>query len=100
MGCRSWKHLMLLPVVVLSVSCERLPDSAAVVVEEPGMIPVEMLEDQQSVPTEWGKLVAVSTGTGPTTRLWFQDEEGTVRMVNYNNVTSLIKPRVRVLRRN
>ena len=100
MGCRSWKHLMLLPVVVLSVSCERLPDSAAVVVEEPGMIPVEMLEDQQSVPTEWGKLVAVSTGTGPTTRLWFQDEEGTVRMVNYNNLTSLIKPRVRVIRRN
>ncbi len=99
MGCRSWKHLMLLPVVVLSVSCERLPDSAAVVVEEPGMIPVEMLEDQQSVPTEWGKLVAVSTGTGPTTRLWFQDEEGTIRRVRFNNRTRRLERIVRVIQR-
>ena len=88
---------MLLPVVVLSVSFARLPDTAGAV-EEPGMVPVQMLEDQRSVPTEWGKLVAVDlSNTG--SRLWFQDEEGTIRRVHYNNRTRRLEQTVRVIQR-
>ena len=99
MRCRSWKLLVFLPVIVLSVSCARLPDTAGAV-QEPGMIPVQMLEDQQSVPTEWGKLVAVTNNpAGPSTRLWYQSEDGTIRMVSFHNPTALLKLRVRVIQR-
>lgn len=97
MQCRPWKHLVLLPVVLLSFSCARLPEKPENQVHD---VAIHMLEDEETIPMEWGRLVAVSNSpTWKDTRLWFQDEEGTVRMVNYNNVTSLIKPRVRVLRR-
>ncbi len=96
---RPWIKLVLLPVVLLSFSCARLDESGRSL--EAGMLPVEMLDDEQSVPTEFGQLVAVSESpTGPSTRLWFQDEEGIIRMVAFNNSTARLAPQAWVIGRN
>ena len=95
---RPWIKLVLLPVVLLSFSCARLPESERSL--EAGMLPVEDLDDEQSVPTEFGQLVAVSESPGPSTRLWFQDEEGTIRLVLYDNYAARFAPQARVIRRN
>ena len=79
----AWKNLVLLPVVLLSFSCARLPEWEG----EPGMLAVETLEDEQSVPAEWGQPAAVSESpSGRITRVWYQGEDGTIRMVRFNNV--------------
>ena len=95
---RPWIKLVLLPVVLLSFSCARLPESGRS--PQAGMLPVEMLDDEQSVPTEFGQLVAVSESPGRSTRLWFQDEEGIIRLVSFNNVTARLAPQASVIRRN
>ena len=95
---RPWIKLVLLPVVVLSASCARLPESGRP--PEAGMLAVEMLDDQQSVPTAFGQLVAVSESPSNNTRLWFLDEEGTIRMVLFNNNTARVAPQAWVIGRN
>ncbi len=92
----SWKNPVLLLVVLLSFSCARLPEWE----REPGMLAVETLEDEQSVPAEWGQPVAVSESpSGRITRVWYQGEDGTIRMVRYNNVRGRLGPGVWVIRR-
>ena len=61
---------------------------------------MEVLPDSVSVPAAWGNLVGVTQGASPLiTRLWFQDAEGTVRMVMYNNNNSLLATDAAVIRR-
>ena len=96
---RPWLKLVLLPIVLLSFSCARLDESGRQ--PEVGTLATEMLDDEQSVPTEFGQLVAVSESpSGRHTRLWFQDEEGVIRLVNFNNVRGRFGLGVRVIRRN
>ena len=96
---RPWIELVLLPVVLLSFSCTRLPESGGSL--QAGMLPAEMLDDEQSVPTEFGQLVAVSESpSGRFTQLWFQDEEGIIRMVAFNNTTARLFPQALVIGRN
>ncbi len=79
----SWKNLVLLPVVLFSFSCARLPESPK---REPGMLAVQMLEDEQSVWAEWGQPAAVSEfASGRITRVWYQSEDGTIRLVRLSN---------------
>ena len=95
---RPWIKLVLLPVVLLSFSCARLPESGRS--PQAGMLPVEMLDDEHSVPTEFGQLVAVSESPGRHTRLWFQNEEGIIHMVAFNNSTARLARRAWVIGRN
>ncbi len=93
----AWKNLVLLPVVLLSFSCARLPESPK---REPGMLAVQMLEDEQSVWAEWGQPAAVSESpSGRITRVWYQGEDGTIRMVRLNNVRGRLGLGVWVIRR-
>ncbi len=96
---RPWIKLVLLPVVLLSFSCARLPESGRPL--EAGALPVEDLDDEQSVPTEFGQLVAVSESpSGRFTQLWFQDDGGIIRMVGFNNTTARLFPQASVIGRN
>ena len=96
---RPWSKLVLLPVVLLSFSCARLDESGGSL--QAGRLPVEMLDDEQSVPTDFGQLVAVSESpTGRYTRLWFQDEEGVIHIVRFENATARLRPGVQTIRRN
>ena len=92
------KYLVFLGMAVLSLSCARLPDRPTLRV--PGGLSVEALPDSVSIPAAWGNLVEVTEWTAVLiTRLWFQDAEGTVRMVTYNNNTSRLATDVAVIRR-
>ena len=79
----SRKNLVLLLVVLLSFSCARLPGERKL---EPGMLAVQRLEDEQLVPAEWGQPAAVSESpSGRVTRVWYEGEDGTIRMVRFSN---------------
>ncbi len=95
---RPWIKLVLLPVVLLSFSCARLDESGVSL--QAGRLPFEMLEDQKSVPTEWGKLVAVSESPSVRWRRhWYLGEDGTVRIVFLEQPTARLEPRARVIQR-
>ena len=80
------KAICLLVAVLLFpiVSCTRLKDESP----PKGMVLLgrEKLPALDSVPLEWGKLVSVSaTPIYPEYfQLWFQDENGKVRMVPFD----------------
>ena len=92
---RPWIELVLLPVVLLSFSCARLPEWE----REPGMLAVQMLQDEQSVPAEWGQPVAVSQSSRRITRVWYQGEDGTIRLVRFNNARGRLELALWVIRR-
>ncbi len=93
------KYLVFLGMAVLSLSCTRLPERLTTL-RTPGGLPVETLLDSLSIPAAWGNLVGVTQGASPLiTRLWFQDAEGTVRMVMYNNQKSQLVTDAAVIRR-
>jgi len=68
---------------LLSASCAKLSESPEAA--QKGVKAVELTDDS-TVPAEWGDLTAVSSvAESPGyLQLWFQDTEGTVRMVWYN----------------
>lgn len=94
---RAGKGAAVLVLVALAVSCASIPETP-----EPGKgeIVVVDLPYADAIPAEWGDLV--STGLSPDMRytwLWFQDAEGTVRLVTYNQRFERFTPKVRVFHR-
>ena len=79
------KAICLLVVVFLFpvISCTRLGEAPT-----KGIVPLgtEYLPAVDSIPLEWGKLVSVSTTPiyEGIFQLWFQDENGKVRMVTFD----------------
>ena len=93
------KYLIFLGMAVVSLSCTRLPDRP-ITLRTPGGLPVETLPDSVSIPAAWGNLVGATQGASPLiTRLWFQDAEGTIRMVMYNNRSSQLVTDAAVIHR-
>ncbi len=90
------KYLVFLGLVAISVSCRRLDQEAP-----PGGAPVESLADAVSVPSEWGNLINVMQHPARThiTLLWFQDDEGTIRVVRYNTRTTRLSIEATVIHR-
>ena len=89
----------VLVLVASAAGCTRLPPE-----RQPGMrgsLPVESLDDSLTIPAEWGTLAAVENHpSAPNhTRLWFEDEEGTIRLVWYNSVNSQLLTQAAVIRR-
>ena len=71
--------MWLLVVVFLfsGLSCTRVETPS-----KGGPVGTEKLPDLNSIPLEWGKLVSVSTASAyEGVQLWFQDENGKIRMV-------------------
>ncbi len=92
------KYLIFLGMAVVSLSCTRLPDRPSL--RAPGALPVETLPDSVSIPAAWGNLVGATQGASPLiTRLWFQDAEGTIRTVMYNNRNSQLATDAAVIHR-
>ena len=87
----------VLVLVASAAGCTRLPPE-----RQPGMrgsLPVESLDDSLTIPAEWGTLAAVDHDPSDRahTRLWFEDEEGTIRLVAYNRHGSRLQTRVAVM---
>ena len=89
------KHLIFLGLVLLSLSCTRLPQDTGT------RVAVELLPDGVSIPAAWGDLVGVSNHPQlvQITQLWLQNEEGTIRIVWYNARTFQLALEARVIRR-
>ena len=95
----NWPVLLVLVLFLLPLSCTRIQKPATSAGDAP--LPVEQLSSFDAVPSEWGDLVSVSApaGWGDAVLLWFQDEDGTVRVVLYNATTAQLARDARVIRR-
>ncbi len=89
----------VLVLVAAAAACTPLPPESQPGM--PGSVPAEMLDDALTIPAEWGTLAAVENHpSAPNhTRLWFEDEEGTIRLVAYNRYGSHLQRTVAVIRR-
>ena len=74
--------LLVMALVLFTMSCTKLSGFAP---QEEGGIALEKLEDMTSIPLKFGKLISVSTiPERNRSQLWFQDDDGNVRMVVFN----------------
>ncbi len=75
---------LLVLLIAATVSCQPMPEFP-----EPGQggLPAEDLARENEIPAAWGRLVAVTNDPnfGHLFQLWFEDTDGSVRMVTYNN---------------
>ena len=92
------KTICLLVVVFLLpiLSCTRLDTPP-----EGEILGTEKLPALSSIPPEWGKLVSVSTTPiyEGFFQLWFQDENGKIRMVAYSARNGRLTPNAVVIPR-
>ena len=84
--------LVLLVLIFLNFSCVKLEEK-----RQTGIIS-EKLPQTDSIPLAWGKLISVSTVQN-WAQLWFQDEEGNIRMIPYNVPQNRLLSEAKVIRR-
>ena len=87
----------VVPLVLLlaSAACAKLPEGAQ---SAPGEPAVEAVRSSDSIPLQWGELVAV-TGELPVRGLWFQNDAGELRIVDFNFRTRRFGPVALVIHR-
>lgn len=88
-------------LVASAAACTRLPQEGSPGM--PGSVPAEVLDDAAvtTIPAEWGTLVGADNDplSRNHTLLWFEDEEGTIRFIAYNHVSSRFQTTAAVIRR-
>jgi hypothetical protein len=89
MLARATRCLGVLSVLLL-LSCAQLPQALP---EGQGALTSVSAKDLTSVPPEWGNLVSVTTTTkgdnaGIYFQLWFQDGDGTIRLLSLDPQTN------------
>lgn len=88
------KSIAVLLLILVSLSCARLPETGPIesdeLVEVPGVKPL---------PAAWGNLISVTDKGANSFQLWFQDDQGTVRMVRYDVRNWSVQPRVELIPR-
>ena len=95
---RSTVCFIMSAILILGVSCARIG--------EPGpteqRLVLEKLTQTDSIPAKWGKLVSVSSTPGVENwaQLWFQDDEGNIRVVPYNVRDNYLSSQARIIHRN
>jgi hypothetical protein len=92
--------LLTVPLAIVALSCTRIPQVG--VLGEEGAIGVDSLAYSDSIPLEWGNLIAVSPPPVGTTvyLLWFQDDGGVIRSVAYNQFSKRVLDPAGVIGRN
>ena len=82
MSNRSWTFVFVVALIVLHVSCVKLPQTQS---PKEGEVISEKLVETNSIPADWGKLISVvNTADATVFQLWFQSEKGDVHMVTYD----------------
>lgn len=97
MSGRIGKWVGTVGLLLLVLSCTAFPDTRAS--REGAEVAILDVPAPDLVPLEWGTLVAVTPGFPPSSRLWFQDESGTIRIVTYDHETDQLVAQGRLLRR-
>lgn len=77
--------------LLLPLSCTKLPERIPL---EKGSIAVERMQGADSIPSNWGSLISVTNrpDVSHVFQLWFQDEDGNVRMAVYNMTLNSLLP--------
>jgi hypothetical protein len=92
------KCLVVMVLVLLPLSCVKMPQWAG---PGQGNVAMETLPTKDSIPLKWGNLVSATAS--PDVRygfeLWFQDEQGNLRMVIYSILTNSLDANVRFIPR-
>ena len=96
MSHRTGRFLLAGVLVLLALSCAKLPEPAS-----PPKEGFAQLPDGTTIPSDWGNLV--STSSVPLyqdlVQLWFQDEKGMIHMVVYNLRTNQLNLESRMIPR-
>ena len=73
---------LILAVLVLLPGCEKLSDSRA----HRGDITFITMAGKAEIPADWGRLVSVHSSADHVNifHLWFEDDEGTIRVAFYD----------------
>lgn len=89
--------LVVLAVLASGVSCTRMGQPRA----GEQVLATQDLKEADSIPLAWGKMISVSSVPGAQNwvQLWFQDDEGTIRMVPYNVTDNLLSSQARIIPR-
>lgn len=92
-------RLAPLLLVLAPLACTKLPQRGTP--GEAGQVGVETLPSTDSIPMAWGHLVSVTPDPGGSNafRLWFENDQGEIRILGYDNVTWKLWRRALVLRR-
>jgi hypothetical protein len=81
MSKRAGACFVVMALVLLFMACARIDAGKS---SEEGGIAFEKLAEMNSVPLNWGKLASVSAlPESGLFQLWFQDENGNIRMATY-----------------
>jgi hypothetical protein len=90
--------LIVVVLVVLQLSCTRLPQKQPV---QEGSVATEKLTQTNSIPSDWGKLISVviPPDSPNLAQLWFQDEKGDIHMAGYNMVQNRLTTNARLFPR-
>jgi hypothetical protein len=92
------KCLVVMVLALLPLSCTKIPQWAT---PGQGNVAIEPMPTKDSIPLKWGNLVSVATS--PEVRygfeLWFQDEQGNLRMVVYDIQTNNLSANFRFIPR-
>jgi len=89
---------VLLIGFIFLASCAKLPPTPA----KEGALPVEKLAQTNSVPADWGRLTSatISPDFPRQVQLWFQNDQGEIRLVFYDMPQNKLMAEAIVLRRN
>jgi len=92
------KCLLVMLLVLLPLSCTKIGEE---VPTGQGNVAIETLSGKNSIPLEWGNLVSVTVTpeAGAFFQLWFQDEQGNLRLVLYHARTNSLMDIVRFIPR-
>jgi hypothetical protein len=76
--------LVLAGLILLFSSCTKISEEPTE--GDPEAIAIENISQANAVPSNWGKLISVSHRPDfeNVFQLWFQDEDGNIRMAVYN----------------
>jgi hypothetical protein len=90
--------LIIVSLVILNVSCAKIEEEQPVLST---VIILEKVPQADSIPSAWGKLIFVSSVPNfqNWALLWFQDDEGNIRMVPYNVIENRLSTEARLIRR-
>src|SRR4030042_7006914 len=92
------KCLVVAVLALLPLSCTKMDQWAA---PGQGNVAVEKLPTKGSIPLGWGNLVSVTPSPAGSDRfdLWFQDEQGNIRLVAYDLRTNNLLTEARFIPR-
>lgn len=89
------QSIAVLTLILVSLSCARLPSPRGPIETDELVV----LPGVKPVPATWGNLISVTDKDEFRYQLWFQDDQGTIRMVRYDVRYQSLLPEVRLVPR-